>query len=149
MHAAAEKYSRVCPGRLRDDTPAAHTQRGMFGVAPHVMLGMSGDMQKYPHWSCASQRPKVSGRTLAARVEPHASLKIYCVIHASGQISLPCGSAKTPKIGIDFTGAARPVVDTLFDHCCCARPSIHWPMEGASLLSVVDRSKSASCSRRS
>ena len=31
-------------------------------------------------------------------------------------------SVKTPKIGIDFKGSARPVVDTLFDHFCCARP---------------------------
>ena len=36
-----------------------------------------------------SKRPKVSGRKLAARVEPHESSKIQCVIHSAGQIPLP------------------------------------------------------------
>jgi hypothetical protein len=40
-------------------------------------------------WTCASKRPKVSGRKLAAIVEPHESSKISCVIHSSGQIPLP------------------------------------------------------------
>jgi hypothetical protein len=43
----------------------------------------------FPPWTCARKRPKVSGRTLAARVEPHASSKISCVLHSSGQLPLP------------------------------------------------------------
>src|SRR5215510_1686798 len=36
--------------------------------------------------TCATKRPKMSGRKLAARVEPHESSKIPCVIHSSGHI---------------------------------------------------------------
>jgi hypothetical protein len=42
-----------------------------------------------PTWTCASKQPKVSGRKLATIVERHASSKIQCVIHSSGQIPLP------------------------------------------------------------
>ena len=31
-------------------------------------------------------------------------------------------TATIKKIEMDFQGSARPVVDTLFDHCCCTRP---------------------------
>ena len=73
-------------------------------------------------WTCASKRPHVSGRKWAARVEPHASSNMPCAINAAGQIPLPFCSAKTPKIGRDFPGAARPVADTIFEHSCCVRP---------------------------
>src|SRR5262245_55569387 len=41
---------------------------------------------EYSSRTCVSKRPKVSGRKLAARVEPQESSKIQCVIHLSGQI---------------------------------------------------------------
>ena len=67
--------------------------------APACPLARPGcaPRQGFPWWTCASKRPKVSGRKWAARVEPHASSKIQCVIHASGQIPLPFDQPKRRK----------------------------------------------------
>ena len=72
----------------RETMPRAQTAPGRRSTPASVRHVSRWSQRPRRCRTCASKRPKVSGRKLAARVELHESSKIQCVIHSSGQIPL-------------------------------------------------------------
>jgi hypothetical protein len=83
------------------------------------------------HWTWVLERPcpacRFDARTIARPViggTLRTTVEAWREVLSRGALvcQRPPGPAARGPIGIDFQGSVRPIVDTLFDPCCCARP---------------------------